>query len=474
MNNGTGRRTPTRDPYRGQTPQRGRNRRIGPGPGPIIGIIVAGLLLVAAVVMTFMALRTPDEPKKQPTVLPVDTGAGESTAAETEPADVPLTYTDITLLSAGDVMYHTPQLTEAYVPETGEYDFSATYQYVRDLVSSADYAVVNFEATTAGDAFEYTGYPCFNAPDTAMSILKEVGFDMLLFANNHCNDTGTIGITRTQENFVKYGFDYIGARPDSAGKTYKLVNVKGVNLGLLNTTDDLSYGSTGAKSINGIPLAEGDVDRIDTFNHSYLDEFYTRAAAAIADLRTQGADIIIYYVHWGDEYHLLHNEIQDAVAHKLCDLGVDVIIGGHPHVVQDSEVLTSTVDPEHKTLCFYSLGNYVSNQNRLTMGDTMNSTYTENGLTVILSIRKYSDGATLVTGVRTVPTWVHRYTDGTTWKNYHVIEPLPAAYESPDAYGLYASGFGVDHAAEAYRMTTEQLGDIVEAFARTVSLPADE
>lgn len=449
---------------------RRKNKRRPAQIKPILFAVTLVLVIaIAAVVIAAISLSK-KKPLNEPVILPVDTG-GDVT--ETEQTNAPLTYTEITLLSAGDVMYHSPQLEEAHDWTTGEYDFSATYQYVKPLVSAADYAVVNFEATTAGDALEYTGYPTFNAPDTAMSVLKDAGFDMLLFANNHCNDTGSLGIARTQENFVRFGFDYIGARPDGASKTYRIVNVKGIELGLLNTTDDLTYGSTGPKAINGIPLAEDDVDKIDTFNHSFLDEFYARAGAAIADLKAQGADLIVYYIHWGDEYNLIHNEIQGAVAQKLCDLGVDVIIGGHPHVVQDAGMLTSTEDPSHKTLCFYSLGNYVSNQNRLTMGDTMNKEYTENGLTVILTIRKYSNGQTMVTKVETVPTWVHRYTDPTTWKNYHVIVPLPQAVADPSAYGLTLSDFGTGHAQQAMAMTNEQISGVAEAFAQTVILPAE-
>ena len=252
-------------------------------------------------------------------------------------------------------------------------------------------------------------------------------------------------------------------------------------LGLVSERDLLEHETlTDGQNNNGGLIVVGSyVEKttsqlMDLFNLNDLDSFYSRVTAAISDLKSRGADIIIYYIHWGEEYQLVHNEAQGAIAQKLCDLGVDVIIGGHPHVVQDAEVLTSTADPSRKTLCFYSLGNYVSNQNRLTMDAGWESEYTENGLTVILTIRKYSNGQTMVTDVGIVPTWVHRYTDQTTWKNYHIIVPLPAATNSPGEYGLYASDFGVAHAEESYRQTTEQMKGVVEAFAQTVVLPTDD
>ncbi len=448
----------------GRQPRRGVNKWLIAGLIAVLVIVIVGVAIVAG-----SGRKSPNKP----VILPYDTG-GTGVPAETEPSGgLPLSYTEITLLSAGDVMYHNPQLYEAYDDATGAYDFSATYQYVKSLVSSADYAVVNFEGTTAGDAFEYSGYPSFNVPDSGMSVLKDAGFDMLLFANNHCYDTGHLGLIRTQENFTNFGFDYSGARLDATGKTYGVVDVKGVRLGILNSTDDISYGAAPG-TINGITIAAGDAELMDIFDLSELDAFYARASAAIADLKSQGADLIVYYIHWGEEYQLVHNESQAAIAQKLCDLGVDVIIGGHPHVVEDAEVLTSTVDPAKKTLCFYSLGNYVSNQNRLTMDAGWDSEYTENGLTVVLTIRKYTNGQTMVTNVEIVPTWVHRYTDQTTRQNYHVIVPLPAALNAPGEYGLYASDFGVSHAEVSYRQTTEQLNGVVEAFARTVILPTDD
>jgi len=191
----------------------------------------------------------------------------------------------------------------------------------------------------------------------------------------------------------------------------------------------------------------------------------------IAELRSAGADIIVYYIHWGDEYHLTHNAKQAEIAQKLCDLGVDVIIGGHPHVIQDAEMLTSQTDENHQTLCFYSLGNLVSNQNRLTMGDTMNKNYTENGLMVELTVRKYATGETVVTNVKTIPLWVHRYYDSASAKMRYEILPVEAALADPESFGLYNSYFGVDHASAVSGMTNGILGNICEAFASSVKLP---
>ncbi|MBR5632441.1 MAG: CapA family protein [Clostridia bacterium] len=393
----------------------------------------------------------------------------QPSSSEKEDTFDPDAYTEIKLLNMGDIMYHQPQLDNAVDWNTGEYDFSGSYKYLKDIVSAADYAVVNFEATLSCEDYTYAGYPTFNAPDSAFTTLVDAGFDMMLFANNHCYDYGNHGFIRTQEVFKENGVDYIGAKLNENDKSYKTVDINGVKVGMINSTDDLSYGNTANRTINGIAIRGNDLQLMDVFNLSLLDDFYKQTEARIKELREGGADIIVYYIHWGLEYHLAHNDTQAQIASKLCDMGVDVIIGGHPHVVQDAEVLTSTVDPEHKTLCFYSLGNVISNQNRLTMGNTMNKEYTENGLIVELTIRKYDSGECMVTAVETIPTWVHRYSSG--GKMQYEVLPVEVALAAPEAYGLYNSNFGVTNATASLTMTNDLLGDVVDAFAATVTLP---
>lgn len=128
-----------------------------------------------------------------------------------------LTYTDITLLSAGDIMYHMTQLNSAYNSDTGTYDFSQNFKYVKNMISAADYAVVNFE-TTLSNQDEYSAFPNFNSPLSVLDSIKDAGFDMLLFANNHCYDFKKQGFLATLGRFQEYGFEYIGAKTDASEK----------------------------------------------------------------------------------------------------------------------------------------------------------------------------------------------------------------------------------------------------------------
>ena len=114
-------------------------------------------------------------------------------------------------------------------------------------------------------------------------------------------------------------------------------------------------------------------------------------------------DMQIVIIHWGDEYSRTPNNFQKKLAQKLCDAGVDIIIGSHPHVVQPVETIKST-DGKKETLVVYSLGNYISNQRREVL-----SMYTEDGLMVDINIEKQGNNEAKVKKVTCIPTWVNKY-----------------------------------------------------------------
>lgn len=374
-----------------------------------------------------------------------------------------LTYTDISVLSAGDIMYHMPQVNAAKTGD-GKYDFNSNFQYVKSIISSADYAVVNFETTLANQK-EYTSYPTFNSPLSTLDSIKDAGFDMLLFANNHCYDYKKDGFLSTLGRFKEYGFDYIGGKTDVSEKSYMVKDVKGVKLGMMNFADTLTQPNGQYNTINGITINDGCDPYMDIYVRGKEDALYAEVTNRIADLKANGAELIIMYIHWGDEYQLKPVESQKRVAQKLCDLGVDVIIGSHPHVIEPMEILTSQTDPSRSTVCFYSLGNYISNQNRLSFQDLEYDIrkYTENGLMVTLNIRKYSTGDVYVKSIDYTPTWVHRWSDSNGKMNYNVV-PLLQANADPAAYGLTSSSFGVDHAKTAFKLTDDVFSVPVTAF----------
>lgn len=247
---------------------------------------------------------------------------------------------EATLVFAGDAMQHQAQLDAAHV--SGGFDYTDCFKDVRQFISDADYAVVNLE-TTLGDR-NFTGYPCFCSPDSYADALIEAGFDMLLTANNHTLDRRDRGHERTIRVLDSIGIDHIGTylHADARERTIPFIkNINGFRIGFLNYT----YGT------NGITLAgDGVVDYIDRdLIHS-----------DIVSTRDAGAEIIVTAIHWGVEYQLLPHASQKSLAEFLINEGVDLVIGGHPHVIQPMEIRRS-VETGKKALVVYSLGNFISN-----------------------------------------------------------------------------------------------------------------
>lgn len=353
------------------------------------------------------------------------------------------------LLVTGDLMLHTPILTS--VRSGGEYDFDEVFQYVAPYVSRADYAVVNLETTLSGtDGKEYTGYPKFNSPDSIVQDAGSAGFDMMLTANNHCNDYGTFGLKRTLETVRGGGLAALGTVATTDEPGYLVQDVNGIKIGMVC----YSYGQIDSDpdrpAMNGLPTDSNAAGLINAFDYDKLDAFYEEMTTRIADMRAEGAEAIVLYIHWGDEYSTSVNDKQRTMAQKLCDLGVDVIAGGHPHVVQEMELLTSTADESHKTVCLYSMGNFLSNQRATNVSVTTG--HTEDSLLLGLTFVKYSDGNVYLEGVTVQPTWVLLEGSGSS-RTYRILPLDHDAGDWEELYGLSPSQ--EDDAERSYSRTME-------------------
>ena len=271
------------------------------------------------------------------------------------------TSDDVTLVFAGDAMQHERQLNAARRGDT--YDYSACFRHVTDYVAAADYAVVNLECTLGGKP--YTGYPCFSAPEEYALALKDAGFDLFLHANNHCLDRRDAGLSRTLDALDKMGMSHIGTYRNATERNNNyplIVDVKGLKIGFLNYT----YGT------NGIEIRGAVV--VDYINKDIIK-------ADIANLRKNGAQMIVACMHWGVEYILTENSEQRSLAEILSSQGADPIIGGHPHVIQPMKVVTKANGK--KALVVYSMGNFLSG---------MRTADTRGGAMVRVVIGRTNDG----------------------------------------------------------------------------------
>jgi len=252
------------------------------------------------------------------------------------------------LIFAGDIMGHLPQIKSAEV-SPGKYDYRPCFQYVKPILEGADLAIGNLELTLPGKA-PYNGYPMFRSPDALADALKDAGFDILVTANNHSNDSRGAGLIKTIETLRELGFQQTGTFKNQRDRDafYPLMVYKeGFKLALLNYT----YGT------NGVPAqAPTIVNLIDT----------VQIAKDLAEARARKPHFIIVVMHWGLEYQLEENAEQRRQANFLIRHGADMIIGAHPHVVQPIRTETAALpDGSNKqALVVYSLGNFISNQQK--------------------------------------------------------------------------------------------------------------
>ena len=388
--------------------------------GTIVFLILLMLIFIAGTVL--MIKLCLDIPNQQVTVRPGQTTIQLPTAPaveETEPPTETTVPTPVpehvvstaTILSTGDILMHKPVIDVNW--KNGSYDFESIFRYVTEDVTAADYAVANLETTLAGldNGYQYAGYPNFNCPDEIVDAAKDAGFDMLLNGNNHSYDTSSVGVHRTISIIKDRELEYTGFADTEEEKPYLVKEINGINIGMICYTYETDNRAD-TVALNGLPVKAADKNLVNAFDYAALDTFYAELETRLAEMEADGAEATMVYIHWGDEYQLKQNANQSKIAQKICDLGVDVIVGGHPHVVQPMDLLESTVDPDHKTVCLYSMGNAVSNQRQGNL-TAISTAHTEDGVLFSVTFSKYSDGTVYVESTDLLPVWVYRRTDGT-------------------------------------------------------------
>ena len=389
--------------------------------------------------------QTPDKPAET-----VETET--SVPPTTEAPEVEQVIAMATIGAQGDLLMHKP-VFDTCRKSDGTYDFSSIFRYSKDVVSGLDYAVANLETTFGGDKYPYQGNPAFNCPDGLMASVVNTGYDMLLTANNHAGDTMGDGIVRTVEKVREAGLTALGSQLNGEEKKYAVVDVNGIKIGMVAYT--WAFSANGSTfSLNGLTPVK-DEGQMNYFTNNNPDKLYTELKPIMEGMKADGAEATMIFLHWGQEYQLKENAAQQKMAQKLCDMGFDVIVGGHPHVVQPMALLESTEDPNHKTYCIYSLGNAVSNQ-RTGYSSQFPAGYTEDGVLFSVTFEKYSDGKVYVAGVDALPTWVNMQTN-TGVKEYNII-PLDKGKE--DEWGnLGMTADQVKLAQKSYDRTMGIIGD---------------
>lgn len=279
------------------------------------------------------------------------------------------------LIFIGDLMQHTPQVQAART-DTG-FDYMPCFRHLRPTLDSACAVIVNLE-TTLSYTGRYTGYPMFGSPPQLAANMHSSGMDIAVLANNHICDRAGAGIDHTIAALDSAGIAHTGAFSDStdyAANNPLFFEASGIRFALLNYT----YGT------NGLPIPEGRIVNI-------ID--ITRIGSDIETAQALGADCIIVFYHWGEEYSTVPSQRQRELAHWSKARGADIIIGSHPHVLQPIEYFIR----QDSSLCgavYYSLGNFVSNQRKR---------YCDGGIIARVTVTKRGDSLEYEFGH--TPVWV--------------------------------------------------------------------
>lgn len=244
----------------------------------------------------------------------------------------------ISMITAGDALIHSSVYQDAYI-SGNSYDFTKMVPSIKNLIKDYDLKFYNQETIIGGKDLGVSTYPCFNSPDEIADAMLDAGFNMVSLANNHTLDRGARAVMYSTQQYWPNKDVMVAGSYDSFENRDKIQvrEMNGIKYTLLaytTTTNGLKTGAGKEYMVNVYDpeLVKADIERVKPYT-----------------------DVIIVSMHWGEEYTATPVNSQKQIAQYLASLGVNVIIGTHPHVIEPIEYIGDT-------LVIYSLGNFISAQ----------------------------------------------------------------------------------------------------------------
>lgn len=284
--------------------------------------------------------------------------------------------TSISLIMAGDNLIN-DKLYNAAKKGDGSYDFKSMYSYIKDIVKNYDLAYYNQETILGGSEIGVSSYPAFNSPYEVGDATIDTGFNLVSLATNHTLDRGEKAIINSL-NYWNNKSNVLTSGSYLSNDDRNKINIKEVN-NITYTMLNYTYGT------NGIKVPEGKEYLVNIWpctgnnpdNDTKYQEYKEVVKKDILRVRDK-VDLLIVAMHFGVEYTHVPTNYQIDMAEFLSSLGVDIIIGTHPHVIMPITYINDT-------LVIYSLGNFLSVQ------DTNNDYNTTVGLLSSIKITKNID-----------------------------------------------------------------------------------
>lgn len=259
-------------------------------------------------------------------------------------------HSTIKLLMVGDNLIHDKIYNSAY--QDGKYDFTKFYSDIKTIASSYDLAYYNQETILGGSEIGVSSYPSFNSPYEVGDAMLDAGFNIVSLATNHTLDRGEKAIINSKNYWNNKEQVLASGSYTSYEEKEKLIikeknNIKYTMLNYTYGTNGISIPENKEYLVNIWPVTSTNPN-----NDIKYQNYKEQVKNDILKVRNE-VDLLIVAMHWGIEYETEPNSYQKDMAMYLSSLGVDIIIGTHPHVIQPIEWID-------KTLVIYSLGNFFS------------------------------------------------------------------------------------------------------------------
>lgn len=328
-------------------------------------IFLAAIIVLDAVALGVMFFTRDIDRKPVSATAPAVTSA-EETAPPTTQQEL---FSRVSFVAVGDNLIHDTVYEQAKARSSTGYDFTDAYERIAHLIAEPDVAILNQE-TVISTEHNVSSYPMFNSPVEVGEEMLEIGFDVFNIATNHSLDCGEKGLVSAINYWKEKDAITAGAYLNSDDyANLPLHEVNGVKIAYIGLTE----------STNGLKLpSDSEVILVLASEESRIQQRIAQAK--------QQADVVIVNAHWGNEYTHEPTENQRQLAEKMAAWGADVIIGHHPHVIQPVEYIENT--DGRRTLVAYSLGNFISAQNRgpRMLGGRLNFEIVKNNTTGGISI----------------------------------------------------------------------------------------
>ena len=274
-----------------------------------------------------------------------------------EPATPAFEEYDVSLMAVGDNLMHMG-IVNTGKQSDGTYNYDFLFRPLSEFLALADVKVINQETILGGNSLGFSGYPRFNSPTQVGDAIANAGFNVVLHATNHAADQNKAGIVNCLEYWKQHPEVTVAGIHEENDFSIPVITVKDVTFAILNYTYGPNAGTIPKSYRNNLNL-------LCAYNESngQLD-FTTLNPRVIEDIQSMDkeVDYVVVFPHWGTEYQSVPSSYQEEFAREMTEAGADIIIGAHPHMPQPVEWIEA--ENGNKSLCYYSLGNYVSTQKK--------------------------------------------------------------------------------------------------------------